>query len=299
MSGLKTSAKCVLYTSKGDLEVELWAKECPLTCRHFIESSQRGNFNNDSFNNYIKGKYLSLVRSTGNGQSEKLHSIEYNSRLSISQDGILSWDIKNETFLISTDEWLNYPRNELTIFGKLVGGSIYKLREWLRNDLENDSQGTKFIYPPIINNIEITIPYFNYISADQPREDKPAMPSEPPRKKMKSVAKVKLSFNDDEEDEEEYGDLIPMKTKIRMKASPLLYRRQKKHNTKIKSEPSEVDNRNTKEIPTDKFSESSSDAPSEFNDTTSTIQNKSNKKVDPMALLAKMRAANNGKNIFS
>ena len=31
-----TSAKIIITTTHGELEVELWANECPKTCRNFI-----------------------------------------------------------------------------------------------------------------------------------------------------------------------------------------------------------------------------------------------------------------------
>ncbi|SMN21222.1 similar to Saccharomyces cerevisiae YPL064C CWC27 Component of a complex containing Cef1p, putatively involved in pre-mRNA splicing [Maudiozyma saulgeensis] len=301
MSGLRTTAKCVIHTTKGELEVELWAKECPLTCRYFLESSQRGNFNGATFNNYMKGKYLSLVHPADHSDIDAVRSVEYNSRLIVSQDGILCWNLKENTLIISTKEWPNHSRNEFTVFGKIVGQSIYTLRGWLTNDLDDDSGGTKFIYPAIIKGIEITIPYFNDLRVDEPAKMKSVSLTEPPRKRLKSMAKVKLSFDDDDEGEEN-DDSVLLKSKIKMKASPLLNRKQKKPSTKKQVESHEVVNKKGKEIPMEKLSKNlpqDSGEPEKSTDTVSTNQNALYKKLDPMALLAKMKASNNGKSIFS
>lgn len=38
------SGKVLLSTSKGDLEIELWAKECPKACRNFIALALEGYY---------------------------------------------------------------------------------------------------------------------------------------------------------------------------------------------------------------------------------------------------------------
>lgn len=39
-----TSGRVLLSTSKGDLEVELWSKECPKACRNFIALALEGYY---------------------------------------------------------------------------------------------------------------------------------------------------------------------------------------------------------------------------------------------------------------
>ena len=38
-----TSGKVVLTTDCGDIDIELWCKECPKACRNFIQLCQEGS----------------------------------------------------------------------------------------------------------------------------------------------------------------------------------------------------------------------------------------------------------------
>lgn len=306
MSVLKTTAKCVISTSKGDLEVELWAKECPNTCRNFMDMALHNDFNGDSFNSYSEGKYLSVVRSVEHlqkGVSEL--KIEWNSRLSITQDGILCWNPKERTFFISTNKWQNYATDEFTIFGMVVGDSIYKFREWLSSDIDTESNDKsdikKFIYPPVIEDIIITIPYFKDLK--EKRSIAQNNDLEPPKKNRSLMPKVVLSFDDGDDDGEEVN-IIP---KIKMKASPLLNRKRKirkldavdsnKQNEKDKL-AKDIDKDNSTEME-DKTDSEASERVSTEKKNVLTESEKPKKQLDAMALLKQMRASNNGKGMFS
>lgn len=305
MSVLRTTAKCEISTSKGNLEVELWAKECPNTCRKFMNIALSNNFDGDSFNNYVEGQSLYLVRSKEHlEESAPELKVEWNSRLSITQDGILCWNPKKESFFISTGIWTNYPTNEFTIFGMVVGESIYKLREWLSSDIDtenNDKSGNKkFIYPPVIEKVDVMIPYFTDLILKKNRM--PSLDIMPPKTKLKTMSKVVLSFDDDEGE----MNVIP---KIKMKASPLLSRKRKirKVDSVDRNEQNEhekpvevIANVNGADLEDDKNGELSqgSDTNKVTLETESEI-GKPKKKLDTMELLKKMKASNNGKGMFS
>ena len=53
-----TRGKVLLYTTFGEVEVELWAKEAPLACRNFVKLAQEGYYNNTMFHRVIKGFML-------------------------------------------------------------------------------------------------------------------------------------------------------------------------------------------------------------------------------------------------
>lgn len=53
-----TRGKVLLYTTFGEVEVELWAKEAPLACRNFVVLAQEGYYNNTMFHRVIKGFML-------------------------------------------------------------------------------------------------------------------------------------------------------------------------------------------------------------------------------------------------
>lgn len=37
-----THGKVLLHTSFGDIDIELWAKECPKACRNFVQLAMEG-----------------------------------------------------------------------------------------------------------------------------------------------------------------------------------------------------------------------------------------------------------------
>ena len=50
-----TKGKIILHTSIGDLDVELWAKECPKACRNFVQLCMEGYYDDTIFHRVIKG----------------------------------------------------------------------------------------------------------------------------------------------------------------------------------------------------------------------------------------------------
>lgn len=43
----------VLVTTLGELEIELWSKECPKACRNFIQLCLEGYYDNTIFHNVV------------------------------------------------------------------------------------------------------------------------------------------------------------------------------------------------------------------------------------------------------
>ena len=63
-----TSGKVLLHTSEGDIDVELWSKECPLACRNFIQLCMEGYYNGTCFHRVIKDFMVQGGDPTGTGQ---------------------------------------------------------------------------------------------------------------------------------------------------------------------------------------------------------------------------------------
>ena len=307
MSMLRTSAKCVIHTSKGDLEVELWAKECPKTCRAFIEGALNGEFNKGKLNNYVKEQYLQLVRLDTNGESDKLCSAtEPNSRLGVSQDGVLCWNIRQDTWLISASPWTSYNNREYTVFGVIVGESIYKFRDMLKGDLEVDEPKgiSTFLYPALIENIEVTVPFFdNLPKRSSPSDSEKSI--NPPQKKQRIARNVKLSFADDDSEEESDDDIQePSKPlpKLKMRASPMLKFKKSKGNREVKEESAEDITKQNEEpkVGTKSNSDEQSDASNDRDQLdASNDSSLSERERKTLAMMAKFKSATKNKNILS
>jgi peptidyl-prolyl cis-trans isomerase SDCCAG10 len=56
-----TLGKCIIYTTRGEIEVELFSKETPKTCRNFIQLSLEGYYNNTIFHRLVKGFILQVL----------------------------------------------------------------------------------------------------------------------------------------------------------------------------------------------------------------------------------------------
>ncbi len=63
-----TSAKLILSTSHGPLEVELWAKETPLTSKNFLQLCLEGYYDNTEFHRLLPGFMIQGGEGSGQGK---------------------------------------------------------------------------------------------------------------------------------------------------------------------------------------------------------------------------------------
>ena len=66
-----TSGKVILSTNHGDLEIELWTKETPRTCRNFIQLCLEGFYDNTVFHRIIRSFMVQGGDPTGTGQGKR------------------------------------------------------------------------------------------------------------------------------------------------------------------------------------------------------------------------------------
>lgn len=197
----------LLKTTVGDIDVELWAKETPKTCRNFIQLCLEGYYNGTTFHRIVKGFIAQGGDPNGDGTGgesiyDEPFQDEFHQRLKFTRRGLLAManagqhDNGSQFFftLGSTPEL----QNKHTIFGKISGNTIYnmlKLEEGLIED-ERPVYPHKIISTEVLNN-----PFPDIV----PRV-KEIVPKE--KKKANKIPGVKnyklLSFGDEaEEDEEE------------------------------------------------------------------------------------------------
>jgi peptidyl-prolyl cis-trans isomerase SDCCAG10 len=68
-----TKGKVVLKTSVGDIDIELWPKETPKTCRNFVQLCLEGYYNNTIFHRIIKDFIVQGGDPTGTGEGKQSH----------------------------------------------------------------------------------------------------------------------------------------------------------------------------------------------------------------------------------
>lgn len=183
-----TSAKCILNTSKGRLDVELWAREVPAASKAFLQQCQDDVVSR-----------LTKVRSDGTvtmGQIRYAHiEPEHHTLIRDCKRGTVGWDGHTGEWFVATQDC---PWNEnRTLIGKVVGQSNYVLRRIV--DESELNQNGEFIYPPLVESVELTIPYFDLKPKVKQQQQKQL---DRPRK----AAKVKMSYESDEEE-----DVVPLK----------------------------------------------------------------------------------------
>ena len=64
-----THGKVHLETSVGDIEIELWSRECPKACRNFVQLCMEGYYNKNKFHRVVKDFIVQGGDPTGSGQT--------------------------------------------------------------------------------------------------------------------------------------------------------------------------------------------------------------------------------------
>lgn len=207
------TAKVVLHTTTGDLELELFAKQTPTTSRNFLQLCLDGYYDNTIFHRLVKGFILQGGDPTGTGQGGESSydgepfADEYNSRLKFNRRGLLGMantgkkDDNGSQFFLTL---ANTPelQGQNTMFGRIVGDTIYNLMKMAEAEIA-ESSDDRPMYPTKITSTEIIINPFE----DMVKRVRIAERSEPEVKKAKKpkrkAGKTLLSFGAEEGEDAE------------------------------------------------------------------------------------------------
>ncbi|CAH0550080.1 unnamed protein product [Brassicogethes aeneus] len=206
-----TSGKVLLKTSVGDIDIELWAKETPKTCRNFVQLCMEGYYNNTIFHRVVKEFIVQGGDPLGDGTGgESIYGEpfkdEFHQRLKFTRRGLLAMANAGENDNASQFFFTLGPTPELqnkhTIFGKIVGDTVFnmlKLAEGLVED-ERPEYPHKIIKTEILHNpFEDIVPRVKTVEVKE-------------KKKKEKKAGVKdfklLSFGEEAEEDEEESSKI-------------------------------------------------------------------------------------------
>ncbi|XP_054735444.1 spliceosome-associated protein CWC27 homolog [Anastrepha obliqua] len=208
-----TSGKVLLKTTVGDIDIELWSRECPKACRNFIQLCMEGYYNGTIFHRVVKGFIVQGGDPNGDGtggESIYGHTFkdEFHSRLRYARRGLVGManadkdDNGSQFFftMAATPEL----QNKNTLFGKVTGDTVYnmlKLEEGLVDHNERPMYPQKILRAEILNN-----PFNDILPRKLAKEDK----KEKTKKREKGVKNFGLlSFGEEaEEDEEETKQFV-------------------------------------------------------------------------------------------
>ncbi|CAD7082273.1 unnamed protein product [Hermetia illucens] len=208
-----TSGKVLLKTSVGDIDIELWARECPKACRNFIQLCMEGYYNGTIFHRIVKGFIAQGGDPNGDGSGgESIYGEpfkdEFHSRLRFSRRGLVAMANSSEDDNGSQFFFTMGPTPELqnkhTLFGKVTGDTLYNMLK-LEDGLVDHNE--RPLYPPKIIKAEIlSNPFSDIVPRVLKKEEKKA------KKKVKEKG-VKnfglLSFGEEaEEDEDQTNDFV-------------------------------------------------------------------------------------------
>lgn len=227
----------VVHTTQGELAVELFAKQTPLTCRNFLQLCLDGYYDDTVFHRLVPGFILQGGDPTGTGHGgESIYDggalsgdldpwpmdqrrggnagpkgvsfkDEFHSRLKFNRRGLLgmanegSPDTNGSQFFftLGKTEELN---GKNTMFGRVAGDTIYNLAKM--GEAEVEEGGERPLYPMKITRIEILINPFEDM---QKREKKTRVQAQratqvDKKQKKRKGGKQLLSFGDEEGDDD-------------------------------------------------------------------------------------------------
>lgn len=240
------TASVILHTTHGDLSVELFAKQTPLTCRNFLQHCLDGYYENTIFHRLVSGFILQGGDPTGTGNGgESIYDRgafsgdldpwpmdqrrgknagptganfkdEFHSRLKFNRRGLLGManegtpDSNGSQFFFTLDktEELN---GKNTMFGRVAGDTIYNLAKM--GEAEVEEGGERPLYPTKITSVEVLVNPFDDMEKREriaQRTSRPAV-SEKKKDKKRKGGKQLLSFGDEEGE----GDIEPLPKKAK------------------------------------------------------------------------------------
>lgn len=234
------TASAIIHTTLGEILVELFAKQAPLTCRNFLQHSLDGYYDGTVFHRLVPNFILQGGDPTGTGNGgESIYDggafggdldpwpmderrgqnagptginfkDEFHSRLKFNRRGLLGManesraDTNGSQFFFTLDktEELN---GKNTLFGRVAGDTIYNLAKIGESEVDESSE--RPLYPVKIEKVEILVNPFEDMKkrsrvATQAVE-KSLSADKSKKKKKRKGGKQLLSFGDEEVGEEE------------------------------------------------------------------------------------------------
>ncbi|XP_040580230.2 LOW QUALITY PROTEIN: spliceosome-associated protein CWC27 homolog [Lepeophtheirus salmonis] len=208
-----TQGKVLLETSVGDIEIELWAKECPKASRNFIQLCLENYYNKTNFFRVIRDFIVQGgdPTNTGNGGESVFEGgafkDEFHSRLRFVRRGLVAMansdkkDTNGSQFFFTMGQTPEL-QNKHTIFGKIAGDTIYNAMKLQEGEVEDETpvRPHKIYKTRVIHNpFPDVAPRKNFSSRDDKKKEKKS-----PESKMKAAKDFKLlSFGDEAEEEED------------------------------------------------------------------------------------------------
>ncbi|CAK5273478.1 unnamed protein product, partial [Mycena citricolor] len=159
---LPTNGRVIIETTVGDIDIELWSKETPKTCRNFIQLALEGYYDNVIFHRVVPGFLVQTGDKTGTGAGgESIYGEpfedEIHPRLRFPHRGLVAManngtkNSNDSQFIITLDR-ADELHGKHTLFGRCVGDTVYNVMKI--GELELGEEGRP-VYPPKIKTVRI------------------------------------------------------------------------------------------------------------------------------------------------
>ena len=227
------TAQVLLSTTSGDILLELFAKQTPITSRNFLQLCIDGYYDNTIFHRLVPGFIVQGGDPTGTGEGGEaiypggLFEDEFHSRLKFNRRGLLGMantgrknDNGSQFFLTlgATSEL----EGKNTMFGRVVGETIYNLMTMGDAELAGGEGNERPLYPTKITSATVLVNPFEdlvrrEVKAQHTAKDAGKAEEKASRKKAKKKGgKALLSFGG-EEGADQDGGLALKKEKFNTK----------------------------------------------------------------------------------
>ncbi|KAI6378091.1 hypothetical protein MCOR25_002336 [Pyricularia grisea] len=231
------TASVILHTSVGELSVELFAKQTPLTSRNFLQRCLDGYYDNTIFHRLVPGFIVQGGDPTGTGNGgESIYDggalsgdldpwpmdqrrgknagplginfkDEFHSRLKFSRRGLLGManegapDTNGSQFFFTFDK-ADELNGKNTMFGRVAGDTIYNLQKIGEAEV---AEGTERpLYPIKLERVEILVnPFDDMKKRERVAKVVDTAPAPTKKPKKRKVGKQLLSFGDEVGESEE------------------------------------------------------------------------------------------------
>jgi len=213
------TAKVVLNTTAGDIELELFAKQTPITSRNFLQLCLDGYYNDTVFHRLVPGFIIQGGDPTGTGsggesslEDGQPFQDEFHTRLRFNRRGLLGMankgknDNASQFFLTLGDTPELQEKN--TMFGRVVGDTIYNLMKMGEGELAGPDSDRP-LYPYKVKSTEILVnPFDDMVKRDLKKRAVAALIQKDKKKPKRKAGKAILSFGGDDEEEDGAAPII-------------------------------------------------------------------------------------------
>ncbi|KAJ3854117.1 cyclophilin-like protein [Lentinula lateritia] len=159
---LPTNGRVIIDTTVGEIDIELWSKETPKTCRNFLALAMEGYYDGVIFHRVVPGFLVQTGDKTGTGMGgESFYGEpfedEIHPRLRFAHRGLVAManngqkNSNDSQFIITLDR-ADELHGKHTLFGRCIGDTLYNVMKI--GELELDAN-ERPVYPPKIKGIRI------------------------------------------------------------------------------------------------------------------------------------------------